>query len=241
MSRRAAGLAVSVPGPAHLALDEACQDASGWALLGDLTVGVAADGLGSYRDAGLGARSAVQLALALAGDLAGPPGHPPDEAALHGFLTLLATRWAVDGGAQDRPCTFLFAMLASWGAATIQVGDGSIWAAFPDGSVQHLSPEPDAAGYTAHLAMPDLLRHAVVHCFHGPVPAGFLLATDGVTCDLEEAYHAPFVASLLARLKADGPEEAGRQVRAELEAWPVPGHHDDKTIVAIHREEQHDA
>jgi hypothetical protein len=227
---RLLGAAVSVAGPAHLSEDTECQDASGWVRAGDLLLGVAADGLGAYPDSARGAALAVRLALEMApllGDLSAG-----DEQALRGFTALLADRWLSEGGGRECPCTLLLACLARWGGAAVQIGDGAIWAAYSDGSVHRLSPEPDFSGVTNHLAEPGAPARAALHLFAQAIPCGFVLATDGVDGDLLLEEQTQFVRSVLSGLTAE-PDEFGWQLRKDLEEWPTPGHSDDKSLVCI--------
>jgi len=218
-----------------------CQDYAAVRMVGDLLVGVAADGAGSADRSRLGATLAVRSILACltdrladcltppAGTGCGAAGAPEaasiracfDAALAAGLACVSGAARARDAAAADLACTVLALAATPHWVAALQLGDGLIVVRH-DGPAFELMFAPQLGEYvneTRFLTDPDGPAQARFRLSRRP-PAFVCLATDGlapVSIDLRARRpHGPFFAPIESYLRAAPDAGAARQAAREF-------------------------
>ncbi|RDV36432.1 protein phosphatase 2C domain-containing protein [Bradymonadaceae bacterium TMQ3] len=224
-------VASSVRGPSHVRAGEPCQDA--WLAVVDkrASLAVVCDGMGSRSQSREGSRAAT-LAARDAWRLwrRSPVGTIED------FIRLVEAAWRLRLGrveAKNASTTCLIYAEDGHGrAALVQLGDGLIARRLPDGEVEVHPTRSEGFGLTLALGTPHTLADWSF-AFTEPVAPGdiFLLATDGVSEDLEPDRLGDLATWVVDDL---GPlPRPGVALARELRNWPVPHHQDDKTLLVM--------
>ena len=232
MPRSVQTYGASVRGPRNQSEGQANQDA--WirasGVFGHL-VGVC-DGVGSRRNADIGARAACRALREAARHWRG--GVPE----VH-LVRLVETLWRL-GVRQHKPadcaCTCMFALrepdgrlvLAGLGDGLAMVRDGNNDLAVFGGR------EVDAFGNdTLALGTPHRIENWWIASDPPRPNRAVVLATDGVADDLEPARRGAFVGWLSGEIRHIPATARWRRLCRELREWPVPHHVDDKTIAVM--------
>lgn len=223
-------IAGSVRGPAHVRAKTPCQDA--WlAVTGTRpALAVVCDGMGSRSHAREGSRAATQAARdAWRLWSRAPAGSVEDLVRLLEVCWRLRLRVSPD---QAATTCLLYAEDAHGRAALAQLGDGLIARRTAAGAVAIHPCVAGGLGSTHALGTPHGLADWSL-ALTTPLATGeaLALATDGVSDDLETSRLGALIAWAIDELGPD--PHAGRRLRAELRAWPVPHHHDDKTLLVL--------
>ncbi len=240
-------------GERHRREGQPCEDYAAVRVIGDLLVGVVADGAGSARWSRLGAGLAVRGILSrltaglVASGAAGAAG-PPDAAALRAcFGTALACglnrlRGAADARTavvNDFACTVLaLAATPAW-AAALQIGDGLIVVRDDTPSYQ-LMFTPQTGEYVnetrflTDIDAPAAARFSLSH----RAPTFVCLATDGLTAvsiDFRRRRpHAPFFGPIETYLRgAADAGEARQAARAFLGSERLAQRSDDDRALLL--------
>lgn len=232
---------VTVTGPGHVRTGLPNQDA--WAVR-HFPSGVAAavsDGLGSCRNADIGARAACRAVM--------------EAASLHfrhASPTLLSmplfTRhlWTMMlSGHPPEDCSATCLCVVSGpgvGSFLAQLGDGLIAACRADGTVDVLMPDKAEtfANLTVGLASGGLAEHWRTISVPDDRYCAFVLCSDGIADDLESDGIRAFAWQVYAHYRDMPSRQRRRDVQRWLRDWPVPGHSDDKTVACIYRVEVSD-
>ncbi len=231
----------SVTGPGHLSGRVPNQDA--WAAnhfqWGDVLV--VSDGLGSCPHAEKGAHAACE-AVRQAAEFSFQRGR--QEASE--FPQLIQDYWRLlisPLSPEECSATCLFVVREEGGAVLCgMLGDGLLAGMRTDGSIDLLVADKDDsfANFTCSLSSPRAplewkIRRSSENVYHG-----FLLCTDGISDDLLPESIEPFVEALMTHYCRLPPEELDVDLKTTLEAWPVPGHSDDKTVACLYQAEDSD-
>lgn len=220
---------VSVTGPSHVAVGDGCQDAHGGEGLRYGGWAAAADGVGSCPSSAAGSAAAVRACR-----FAWLHWRRARKADGRAFVRLVEALWHTeldDTPPGDACTTVIFAGVAPDGRALVaQLGDGLLFLR-RDGQVKRFTPPRDGFGNETE-ALGASRRTWNVDVFQVTSPdIGFLLATDGVSDDLSQGNDTElFDWSEGAFVKAT---DGQARLKAALEAWPVPNHSDDKTMVLL--------
>lgn len=231
MHRLVAG---SIRGPAHIEEGLPCQDA--WLAVTDsrAVLAVVCDGLGSRPLSHMGSAAATRAARD-----AWRLWRKSSVGTVEDLVRLVEIAWRIRLGtvlAADAATTLLMYAEDGHGrAAVAQLGDGMIARRSLSGQTERYPSQSEPFGMTQALGTPHLLtdwRYALVP----PLSEGelLLLATDGVSDDLEPATLSEFATWI--REEVGSRPHPNRALRTELRNWPVPGHRDDKTLLAIWKE-----
>lgn len=223
----------SVRGPRNRREGRANQDA--WVkasgAFGHL-IGVC-DGVGSRRNADLGARTAC-CALRQA------VNHwPGSAAAAKQLVRLIEILWRLElkgHNAADYACTCMFALRASDGGLLLAgLGDGLAMLREGDEQLATFGGRgSDVFGNdTLALGAPHRIDDWWIVARAPDVGRVVVLATDGVADDLEEDRKGAFVDWLSSEVCELAPAARWRRLCSELRQWPVPSHVDDKTIAVM--------
>jgi hypothetical protein len=183
-------VAASVPGALHVRTETACQDAHRWSLASDrLLLAAVADGAGSARHPDVGARTAVEQAIAyLIEQVASSP--IDDDEARCGLLrgAFERARCAVDAAAVvveapsgELASTLILAIAGDDWVATGQIGDGAAVVQDEKGRLQALTTPQcgELINETPFLVSPDLWSRAEFAVWHGRA-AAIALFSDGI-------------------------------------------------------------
>lgn len=226
---RAEAFGATVAGPRHRYRREPNQDA--WApLRGRYFRGVVvADGLGSSSHGSRGARfacRATQIALKTWTRTGAP---------LETLGPLIETTWTDllgDTTARDAQTTCLFGALSPDGYVVLgQVGDGLV-AVATESDLVASTPSRHGFGNETHALGGETGWRMERVPF--PDSAALLLATDGVADDLSPHTTGDFVRHVIGDYGPLPRTTRWRRLAADLHAWPVPCHLDDKTIAALY-------
>ena len=235
---RWSGWGATSMGPAHRRTGTPNQDA--W-MIRHFRDGVAvavSDGLGSCPRAEIGSRAACRAVVEAVG-----LHFRLSFSVLTSLPALVQHLWALmltGHPPKDCSATCLFvAVKHSADALLAQLGDGLIAGCQSDGTVDVLMPDKSEsfANLTDGLASDE-----AAHCWRlVSVPEGrycaFVLCTDGIADDLEPAAVKGFAWEVYSHYRQYSWQDRRREVRRWLNAWPTPGHSDDKTIACIYRNE----
>jgi len=115
------------------------------------------------------------------------------------------------------------------------LGDGLVVLSRPGQSAVSLGgrPESDFGNETLALGVPHGIKDWWTHCDVGPGERTVLLASDGVSDDLVPERLDDLVAWLRDEIASLEPRQRWHALCRELRNWPVPRHHDDKTIAVM--------
>lgn len=224
-------VASSVRGPAHRRDGLPCQDA--WLAVRGAGAAFAAvaDGLGSRPHAREGALAAVRAARD-----AWRRWKTSPVAGLEDLVRILEPAWRIRLGRlapSDCAATCLLYVEDEAGRAGLaQLGDGLIARRASSGAVEVHDAATQDFGHTLALGVPHKLNDWSLSLIE-PLQAGdaLMLATDGVSEDLDRARLADLVAWVTDEVAAEA--APGRRLAKELRAWPVPHHRDDKTLLVM--------
>lgn len=230
MSLRALG--ASVRGPAHARAREANQDAW-WARVDGVgALAVVADGLGSRPSAREGARAAVTASRSAWRHWSSSPSGTGED-----LVRLIEVLWRLRLGAtppEQAATTCLVCALRGDGSGVVaQLGDGLVGVKDAAGAFLPITREREGfASMTRSLGTPHGLRDWTIEPI-APIARGMavLLATDGISDDVEPGKRAAFVAWLIDEVASVASPD--RELRRALRHWPVPRHLDDKTLVLL--------
>ena len=236
--RRWSGWGASARGPEHARTGIPNQDAWMVRRFRDGIAVAVSDGLGSCPHADVGARAACHAV----GEAAGI--HFRHSAAnLTRMPVLVQDLWQLllaGHAPADCSATCLFvAARPGAGAILAQLGDGLIAACQRDGTVDLLMPDKSEsfANITVGLASSEAATQWRTLAVPEDRYCAFVLCTDGIADDLEPEAVAAFAWDVFTQYRHRAQTSRRREVQRWLQAWPVPGHSDDKTIACIYRKE----
>lgn len=224
-------VACSVRGPAHAREGIRCQDA--WLAIPDPSgcFAVVCDGMGSRPHAREGARAATIAARdAWRVWRRSPAGSVED------MIRVLEATWrlrldSITPDAAATTCLF-YAEDNRGRAALAQLGDGLIARRSRDGAVSVHPSRAHSFNVTCALGTPHSLTDWSLALAPSLAPLeAVLLATDGVSEDLDQARLGDFVAWVIEEI-GSRPRPA-QALASELRRWPVPRHQDDKTLSVL--------
>lgn len=190
------------------------------------------DGVGSRRDADIGARAACRALRQAAGHWHG--GVP----AVH-LVRLVETLWRLGIGQispADCACTCLFALREPDGRLLLAgLGDGLAMIRQESNALTVYGGRgAEAFGNdTLALGTPHRIDDWWVASEQPQAGRTVVLATDGVADDLEPARRGALVDWLSDEIRQLPPAARWRRLCRELREWPVPHHVDDKTIAVM--------
>jgi len=122
------------------------------------------------------------------------------------------------------------------------LGDGLVAACRTDGKVDLLTAnkEDSFANITVGLASASPTTDWRLLTVPENEYRAFVLCTDGIADDLLPDRRAAFAQEVHVHYRRFPRRRLAWDLRRWLEAWPVPGHTDDKTIACLYRNEDSD-
>lgn len=225
----------SVRGPLHIKMKVKKQDA--WCRYRNNSVAMIAvcDGLGSRQKSDLGAQFACSAAIDAVKLWAKFP-----KAALSFLPRMIKTIWEIrlaDVDPQDCSTTCLVACITREGRTVITgLGDGIALVRKPDGDlIQVVQRSTEFTNQTFALGAPHRLADWQTYEMEETPPGtALLLATDGISDDLESEKLPDFVEWLINNFCTLKPRERNISLRKALQDWPTPLHQDDKTLAMLY-------
>ena len=224
----------SVRGPGHIRSGLPNQDAwLGRASRASALV-VVCDGLGSRSHAAAGARAGCRAVADAVRFFEAVPDAPPDllQRMIHALWNLRVSPL----GREHCATTCLFAVALADGRLLIaQLGDGIVVLQRVSGGHLTLQASRERfANETTALGVATSLAAWQVHVEAPAAPgSAVLLATDGISEDLDDARLAALVDHLRAEYGPLPPAVRWRRLTRALHAWPTPRHGDDKTLALL--------
>ena len=225
-------------GPGHRRMGLPNQDA--WAVrhYNSGVVVAVSDGLGSCTHADVGSLAACR-AVAEATKL-----HfrysPADMTGMPALVQHLWKMMLLGHSPSESSATCLFvAMRYGANALLAQLGDGLVAACRRDGGIDLLMPDKadSFANLTVGLGSSQAAAGWRTLSVHEERYRAFVLCTDGVSDDLVPDAVGEFAWGVFEHYRRHSGRERSRDLHRWLNAWPVPGHSDDKTIACIFRSE----
>lgn len=241
-----AGVALSVAGSSHLRAGKACDDACRLRFSGGGWLAVLADGAGSARRSGEGARLAVETAAAWLQQNPITPADPAPERQLRRCFAV--ARQSLVTRARRAQCdlaelatTLLVAVVRKGLALSMGVGDGAFVVRLRGGAYATLNREKKAgpANVADFLTDADFRERARFRRLEGDFDA-LAGVTDGLeplAFSADRKPFAPFFDPLLACVRHDPPREATRKLHDFLTGDRLrSASDDDLSIVLAHLE-----
>jgi serine/threonine protein phosphatase PrpC len=230
---RATLLGASVPGQRHLQEGRPNEDALLMRAGHFGTLMAVADGLGSKPRAQEGSRAAVKAAL----EAVKAWGKSP-QAGVTELLVLIEAYWRLliaPSPVSECATTLLLAYLSPQGVLTLcMLGDGLALIDMNGRVIQLTARDPaNFSNQTVGLGVPHKLSEwrSQQHQMDGAWTV--LLATDGVSEDLDSEVLGDLPAHLVATYGATAPSRRTRRLAAELRQWRTAHHTDDKTLALM--------
>lgn len=231
----------TMAGPAHLAKNIPNQDAFVLVRRRRFTVLVVSDGLGSKPLSHIGSQSACQVVVSQVQRLSRDKktfcrlfsGRCRQDVARH-FLQGIVHAWSqaiLPHHAKECSATCLFAVVSQHGIFTARLGDGMI--CLLGRNAQVLLSDKDDTGFsnvTRCLSDQDACQQFQYDFFARKDFSRILLATDGISADLEEGQELPFASDLFQELERQQQFQRNKYIATMMRNWPVPHHTDDKTL-----------
>lgn len=234
------GFGDSEVGPLHNSLNLPNQDAYHLKLENDPVLIAVSDGLGSKPLSHLGAQAVNRAVKKLAQYSVNEVIFEPIR-----LIEKFHSYWLeelCDVDIDQCRCTALFAIVFGEQVFIAQLGDGDccIISSNPDESGQQVSfladKDDDLFSNQTHSLGNKLDIGQWQYCFVPTVELeACFLATDGIADDLALAHRTRFYVELLNQYRQFTDDEVRADVRNWISQWPVAGHSDDKTIVALFR------
>lgn len=223
----------SVPGPRHRVLSRRNEDAWTARRWNYASMAVVADGMGSRPFARAGSQAACAAAVGAA-----RWALRVRETSPAAISAELEDRWLKSISEICEPSqaatTCLWVLGRLEGPLLMgQVGDGMVAVRGPDGTVEFLAKRDGFTNETDALGLSgDVHWHSLYRPTLEPGTA-VLLATDGVSDDLDPERIGEFIEMLTMDFAPLAPHERWAALRRELAHWPTPHHLDDKTLVVL--------
>lgn len=226
----------SVTGPLHQQMQLPNQDA--WLakhfVWGDVVV--AADGLGSRLHADIGAKMACRAVCEAAKIYQKNRAAPLSELTrlIHALWLILIAPYL----ARDCATTCLFALRINDELIVGQLGDGMIILSTDQVERHVLMTDHKGESFSnITLALSEVYQAEQWVVSRQPVEhyQAVLLCTDGISDDLREGQHVPFAHALIDQYRELPKQTIRLDLLRWLNAWPVPFHSDDKTVVCLCR------
>ena len=225
----------SVAGPSHVAKNIPNQDAFFFAQKRNYTLLVVSDGMGSkpFADVGSG-----MVCRAVNDEIERFASKKQGTLSVEQLLKNIVSAWEIlvqPHSPTDCSATCLFLFATRSKILACKLGDGMICLlGNSEGGDVLLTDEKDDAFSNETLSLSD--SHAAaefaVGVYDRPNFCGAILSTDGISSDIENGKELAFAHDVFVELSAMHFCERQNFLRNMMEAWPVPHHTDDKTIVA---------
>lgn len=222
----------SVRGPAHVHNGVPNQDAWRGGHFREGTLIAVCDGLGSRPHSRRGAQEACRAVAVAVRQWSAVPTAPIEK-----LLKLIHATWSLrvhPYAEEDCATTCLFAVAGSNGRLHVaQLGDGL--SLVMDGSVLRTITRTadDFANETNGLGIARRLSEWETFECDPSTEAAVLLATDGISDDLDGTRLGEFVHFVRSTYCPLAPAARWRRLAHDLRNWPTPYHSDDKTLAFL--------
>lgn len=234
------GFGDSEIGPLHRRLGLVNQDAYHLELQNEPVLIAISDGLGSKPLSQLGAQAVCRAVISVARDYSLKAAVEPLS-----LLQLFHNYWLDELQNVDIDqcsCTALFAIVLGEQTFIAQLGDGDCCIVTSTKELEEphirflLDKNEDLFANQTHSlgSQFEANKWRFFLCPTAELEACFLV-TDGIADDLDLERRIDFYTELLMQYRQLPDDEVKADVRSWISQWPVVGHSDDKTIVALYR------
>lgn len=220
-------------GPAHIRNDRPNQDSYliktfEWGILG-----VVCDGLGSKKYSHIGSKALV-LAVAEASDKFDFEITNTEQ-----FEILVKSLWKKNiypCSCDDCETTLLFAIIKHNTIYTGRVGDGMI-CILGENNIIIEENKNSFTNYTTPFGRDETIQWQI---FNVKNVESLVLCSDGISEDIQKEKSFDFCEKYVLKYKNQKKRKREKEIKEWLKKWPVKGHSDDKTIVALVKMDQHE-
>ena len=227
------GWCVSQLGRAHVRNDGRNQDSYlvktfEWGILG-----VVCDGLGSKKYSHIGSKALV-LAVAEASDKFDFEITNTEQ-----FEILVKSLWKKNiypCSCDDCETTLLFAIIKHNTIYTGRVGDGMI-CILGENNIIIEENKNSFTNYTTPFGRDETIQWQI---FNVKNVESLVLCSDGISEDIQKEKSFDFCEKYVLKYKNQKKRKREKEIKEWLKKWPVKGHSDDKTIVALVKMDQHE-
>jgi serine/threonine protein phosphatase PrpC len=227
------GWGVTQIGPAHLRNGMPNQDSYlvknfQWGI-----IGVVCDGLGSKKYSHIGSKALV-LAVAEASDKFDFEITNTEE-----FEILVKSLWEKNiypYSCDDCATTLLFAIIKKDTIYTGRVGDGMICILGEENIIIEENKN-SFTNYTTPFGRDESIEWQK---FNVKKIESLVLCSDGISEDIQKEKSFAFCEKYILKYKNQKKRKRENEIKEWLKKWPVKGHSDDKTIVALVKMDQHE-
>lgn len=196
-----------------------------------------ADGLGSCARSHEGAYRAVRITLDMLGQRCTAGGSMDDPRAIMEQITFAWKRSFQGMNVREFDTTLLFAAVCGQSVLAGGIGDGMIQlSAAGHHAIEVLPPRSGFADQTTSIASEGALAQLAFARFDietSHLPFVALLATDGVSDDVDPCLRPRFASTVGAKLLADGVDKARSELTGWLQNWITPGSTDDRSLAVL--------
>ncbi len=220
------GWGVSQKGPSHLINQTPNQDAYKvksfyWGM-----VGVVCDGLGSKQYSHIGSKALVK-AVVKASDL-----FDFENSNIEQFEPLVKSLWEkkiYPYSISDCSTTLLFTIIKHNTIYIGRVGDGIICILGGDNTIIEESKD-SFTNYTTAFGRDENIKWKI---FNLENVDSIVICSDGISEDIQRGKIFDFCEKYVLKYKEEKKKRRKKEIKSWLKKWPVKGHSDDKTIVAL--------
>lgn len=227
------GWGVSQIGPAHLRNETPNQDSYlvktfQWGI-----IGIVCDGLGSKKYSHIGSKALV-LAVAEASDKFDFGITNTEQ-----FEILIKSLWEKNiypYSCDDCATTLLFAIIKHNTIYTGRVGDGMI-CILGENNIIIEENKNCFTNYTTPFGKDETIQWQI---FNLKNVESLILCSDGISEDIQKEKSFDFCEKYVLKYKNQKKRKREKEIKEWLKEWPVKGHSDDKTIVALVKMDRHE-
>ena len=224
----------SVAGPGHIAKEIPNQDSFLFVRKRKYTLLVVSDGMGSKPFADVGSLAACR---AVQKEISVFVKNKKNPLSAEQLLKNIISRWetlVLPHAPKECSATCLFLFSTKRKILTARLGDGMICLLSKNGGSDVLisdKKDGDFSNATASLSDTSAADEFSLGVYDRADFCGAVLTTDGISSDMENGRELPFAKDVFGELSEMQFWKRKKFLRGMMEAWPVPHHTDDKTIV----------
>ena len=211
-------------GPSHIKNNMPNQDSTRLYISKNFAVGVVCDGLGSKKYSHIGSK-ALTKSLISASDIFDFSNH------LSLFEPLLESLWNINKypySSEDCRTTLLFCIVKNSKIYLGRVGDGAIVILGENSTI--VSAKDEFANITTSFGGTAKIEWKI---FSEQDVEAVVMFTDGISDDIAQNQMINFAKSFISEYKNIKASKRKNTIYKWLKNWPVKGHSDDKSILAL--------
>lgn len=227
------GWGVTQKGPSHLKNKTSNQDAYKVKIFHWGIVGVVCDGLGSKKNSHIGSKALVK-AVVLASDI-----FDFETSNIEQFEPLVKSIWEKDIHpyvSSDCSTTLLFTIIKHNKIYIGRVGDGII-CILGESNILIEENKDSFTNYTTSFGKNEKIQWQIIDV---QKVDSIVFYSDGISEDIQKEKNFMFCEQYVLKYKNKRKKKREKEIKMWLRKWPVKGHSDDKTIVALVKMDKHE-